>query len=540
MLRRILLAAVLGVVTALASPVSFAATPRNTLVIAREISGIGDWDPAVSQIVEVGEINTDIYDRLLGYDPRDPKELGPQLAESWTVSPDGQTFTFVIRSGVKFHSGNPLTAHDVAFTVKRMLLIGREPSTGLVQIGMTKENIDDNARATDDRTFVLKTPERLATSYILNLMSSSAFGVVDKKLLEQHADNNDFGSKWLSRRGTNDASAGSGPFKIHTYRASELVVLERNPNYWRFPVPMARVFIRHVPEAATQRLLLERADVDIAYNLIAQDVEALRSVAGVVIREYPSRRIQYFGFNTAVKPFDDPRVREAMKYLIDYEGLEATTMKGLGKVRQTFIPSGYLGALEEKPFRLDVEKAKALLKEAGLPDGFSFRLLAYNRLPEIDLATAFQATAAKAGVKIDVVTMPGSQVIPLYRDRKLDALLLSYYGQYADPHATASKFAFNPAALPEADPNQKWPSELTWRLGWAPKELTEMVAAASREPEEARRVAQYHAIQRLYFKTAPFAQIFQSTSAMGMREGVEGYQSGTRGADTTVANVSKR
>ncbi len=291
MLRRILLAAVLCA-TALASPAALAATPRNTLVIAREISGIGDWDPAVSQIVEVGEINTDIYDRLLGYDPRDPKELGPQLAESWTVSADGQTFTFRLRPDVKFHSGNPLTAHDVAFTFKRMLLIGREPSTGLVQIGMTKENIDENAKAPDDRTFVLKTPERLATSYILNLVSSSAFGVVDKKLLEQNADNNDFGSKWLSRRGTNDASAGSGPFKIQTYRASELVVLDRNPNYWRFPVPMARVFIRHVPEAATQRLLLERADVDIAYNLIAQDVDALRSVAGVVIREYPSRRIQ--------------------------------------------------------------------------------------------------------------------------------------------------------------------------------------------------------------------------------------------------------
>jgi peptide/nickel transport system substrate-binding protein len=292
---------------------------------------------------------------------------------------------------------------------------------------------------------------------------------------------------------------------------------------------MARVMIRHVPEAGTQRLLLERGDTDIAFNLISQDVEALRSVPGVKVQEYPSRRIQYFGFNTAVKPFDDPRVREAMKYLIDYDGLAATTMKGLGTVHQTFIPTGWLGSLNEKPFKLDIDRAKALLKEAGLPDGFSFRLLAYNRMPEIDLATAFQATAAKAGVKIEVVTMPGSQVIPLYRDRKLDALLLSYYGPYADPHATASKFAFNPAALPEADPNAKWPSELTWRLGWAPKDLTQMVADASKELDEKRRVERYHEIQRLYWKTSPFAQIFQATAALGMRDNVKGYQSGTRG-----------
>jgi peptide/nickel transport system substrate-binding protein len=316
-------------------------------------------------------------------------------------------------------------------------------------------------------------------------------------------------------------------------------MLERNPNYWRFQVPMARVMIRHVPEAGTQRLLLERGDTDIAFNLISQDVEALRSVPGVKVQEYPSRRIQYFGFNTAVKPFDDPRVREAMKYLIDYDGLAATTMKGLGTVHQTFIPTGWLGSLNEKPFKLDIDRAKALLKEAGLPDGFSFRLLAYNRMPEIDLATAFQATAAKAGVKIEVVTMPGSQVIPLYRDRKLDALLLSYYGPYADPHATASKFAFNPAALPEADPNAKWPSELTWRLGWAPKDLTQMVADASKELDEKRRVERYHEIQRLYWKTSPFAQIFQATAALGMRDSVKGYQSGTRGPDTTLANVSK-
>jgi len=110
-----------------------AATPADTLVIVREISSIAEWDPAVSQILDTQEINSDIYDRLVGYDPRKASgELGPALAESWTVTPDGTQFVFKVRRGVKFHSGNPLSAHDVAYTFKRIISLDREPARFLV------------------------------------------------------------------------------------------------------------------------------------------------------------------------------------------------------------------------------------------------------------------------------------------------------------------------------------------------------------------------------------------------------------------------
>jgi len=518
-----------------------AATPADTLVIAREISSIAEWDPAVSQILDTQEINGDMYDRLIGFDPRKPGgELGPMLAESWNATPDNTQFVFRIRKGVKFHSGNPLTAHDVAYTFKRVVGLDREPATNLLQIGITKENVDRAVRAMDDVTLVFTLPEAFASSYILGLLSSNYLGVVDSKLLQANEQNGDFGSKWLSRRTGQETSAGTGPFRIATYRASDTLVLERNDSYWRFRPPMRRVIFRHIPESGAQRLLLERGDADLAFNLTTQDIEALAGRPGVKVESFPSRRVLYFGFNMLHKPFDDARVRRAMKHLIDYEGFEGTLMKGLGRVHQTFIPSGNLGASTERPFRYDVARARSLLAEAGQSGGFTFKLHVANRRPESDMATAFQASAAQAGVKVEVVTMPPSQLIPMYRERKTEALMLSFYSPYGDPHATANKFAFNPGALPGADANKAYPAELTWRLGWAPSDLSQKVIAASKQTDPKKRAAMYQEIQKIYWDQSPFAQTFQAIQAVGMRSNVENYRYGNRGADTSFAFTSKR
>ncbi|PZO79461.1 MAG: ABC transporter substrate-binding protein, partial [Mesorhizobium amorphae] len=177
-----------------------AETPPDMLVIAREISSIADWDPAVSQILDVNEINNDIYDRLVGFDPRDPKDLTGALAESWQVSEDGTSITFKMRPGVTFHSGNPVTANDVVYSFRRLLLLDREPSASMRAMGFTKENIDAGLSAPDEATFVLKPPLKLAPSFVLNLVSSSPFAIVDSVLVQENEKNGDFGSAWLSNR----------------------------------------------------------------------------------------------------------------------------------------------------------------------------------------------------------------------------------------------------------------------------------------------------------------------------------------------------
>ena len=518
-----------------------AATPRDTLVIAREISSIAVWDPAVSQILDTQEVNSDIYERLVGYDPRKAgSPLAGIIAESWVMTPDGKQFTFRIRKGVKFHSGNPLTAEDVAYTFKRIISLDREPSTNLRQIGITKENVDNFARAFGDDVFVLSLPDAFATTYILNLLTSSYFGIVDKKLLEANAQGGDYGSKWLSRRTGQEPSAGSGPYRITNFRASDTLILERNDAYWRFKSPLRRVIFRHIPESGAQRLLIERGDADMAFNLTTQDIEALQVKPGAKVELFPSRRVLYAGFNMMVKPFDDPRVLRAMKHLIDYQTWEKTLMRHQGSVHQSFIPNGIMGSLKDHPFKYDVARAKELLAEAGLSQGFSFKFNVANRRPEIDMATSFQASAALAGVKVEVIMMPPSQLIPMYRDRKVDALMLSFYGPYGDPHATANKFAYSPGGMPGAKPGESYPGELTWRLGWTPTDLSVKVIAATKESDPKKRTALYADIQRQYWETSPFAQTFQAVQAIGMGSNVENYRYGSKGADTSFAFTSKK
>ena len=274
-------------------------------------------------------------------------------------------------------------------------------------------------------------------------------------------------------------------------------------------------------------------------TLPRQMPKRLENIDGVKVAYEPSRKILYFGFNTLVEPFDDPRVTKALRYLIDYEGLSQTIMKNIGTIHQTFIPDPYLGVIKETPFTLDVEKAKALLAEAGLPDGFEFTFTAYNRKPEMDLATSFQATAAKAGVIVNVVNVPVSQTIPLYRDQQLPALQLSYSAGYGDPNATASKFTLNPGALPGAEEGSKWPSEMTYRLGWYPKELSEKTIAAVQEVDTEKRKQMYEELQRAAWEDSPFIFLFQTTQAIGLAENVQGYLYGNRGTDISFAAVTK-
>ncbi|MCY0151928.1 ABC transporter substrate-binding protein [Hoeflea alexandrii] len=188
----------------------------------------------------------------------------------------------------------------------------------------------------------------------------------------------------------------SGAFTIRDWRANEAIVLERNDNYSGDAAPMARAIYRHIPETATQRLLLEQGDIDIARNVGAEEITALSENPDIVVESGVKGSIYYLGLNQKNENLAKPQVRQAMKYLVDYATISDTIMKGKVIPHQAFLPRGFLGALEETPFSLNVEKAKELLAEAGLPDGFTVTMDTRNT-PEITaMGQAIQQTMAMA------------------------------------------------------------------------------------------------------------------------------------------------
>lgn len=530
--RRLAGAALLsaGLSFGLAATPALADTPKDTLVMAWQFDDIVTLDPGEIFELSGAEYGAQVYDRLIRFDVNDVSKIHGQVAESWTVSDDGKTFTFTIRDGITFHSGNPLTAEDVAYSLQRAVKMNKGPAFILTQFGLTPENVDQKVRATNPRTLVFETDKTYAPTFVLYCLTADVSGVVDSKLVKSKEVNGDFGAAFLKAN-----SAGSGPFVLRQWKASELLSLEANANYWGGAPAVKRVLIRHIAEPATQRLLLEKGDVDVARNLKPEQFEPLRGNDKIRIVQAPKGTLYYFGLNQKNEVLAKPDVRKAFKYAVDYDGMAKTIMNGLGTVHQAFLPKGFLGALEENPYTYDPAKAKELLKQAGYPDGITVTMDVRNTSPSMDMAQAIQGSAAAAGIKINLLPADGKQVVTKYRARNHEALLYQWGADYQDPNTNADTFAANPD---NADDAKAKP--LSWRNAWDIPELTKKTAAAVEERDTAKRAAMYQELQREVLETSPFVIMFQQTEVIAERSNVEGLVWGPSFDSNYYWKVSKK
>ncbi|MEY8841778.1 ABC transporter substrate-binding protein, partial [Cribrihabitans sp. XS_ASV171] len=192
-----------------AAPATWAETPANMLVIANRIDDITTLDPAESFEFAGADVIRNVYMKLVNFDPSDlDKGYQPEIAESWTVSDDGKSITFTIREGLSFHSGNPIRAEDVVFSLRRAVILNKTPSFILTQFGFTEENVEETIVA-DGNTVTITTDKPYATSFVLNCLTATIGSIVDKEVVMANEADGDMGSEWLK---TN--SAGSGAYKL--------------------------------------------------------------------------------------------------------------------------------------------------------------------------------------------------------------------------------------------------------------------------------------------------------------------------------------
>jgi len=296
-----------------------AETPKDMFVMATLLDEFTTLDPGEIYELVPEEYVANTYDRLVRVDLRDPSKFNGDVAQSWTVSADGLTYTFKLRSGLKFHSGNPLTADDVAWSIQRAVLLDKGPAAVLTGIGLTKANVVANVKKLDDQTVSITTDHKYAPTFVLNVLGSWPASVLDKKLLLSHQQGNDFGNAWLK---TNEA--GSGAYKLVKWSPSDSIVLQRFDGY-RLPLAMKRIVLRHVPEAASQRLLLENGDVDAARDLSPDDLASVVKSGKAKVTASPQATLLYLGLNTKNPTLAKPDVQEALKWLVDYAGSRPTS-----------------------------------------------------------------------------------------------------------------------------------------------------------------------------------------------------------------------
>lgn len=502
-----------------------AATPKDTLVIAQSIDDADSFDPAKGFELTSVQAFTNIYQRLVQSDPQNPTDLKPTLATSWQPGSDNRSLTFELRKDAKFSSGNPLRPEDVIFSLGRVVKLNLDPSFILTQLGWTKENVDTFLKKVDDNHVQISWTANVSPTYVLSLLSAPVSSIVDEKSAMANAKNGDLGNGWLA---TN--SAGSGPYQIRKVVLHQVVLLSANPTSPAGAPKLKNVLIKNVPEPAARRLLLEQGDADIARNLGADQIAALKGKTGVKTEAYPMASLYYIQFNVGGnETLKNPALWEAARYLFDYKGIANDLLKGQFDVHQTFLPKGFLGAVNDTPYSYDPEKAKAILQKAGLTN-VSFDISTSNQPPYLDIAQALQGSFAKGGVKINVQPGLSSEVSTSVKAHKYQATLNAWGADYFDPNTNAASFAYNP---------EDGSKTIAYRSDWHIPELNKQVLAATAESDPQKRVALYKAMQESVLKNSPYVIGLQARNLVALRDNLKGYVQGINPDMVYYSQVSK-
>lgn len=412
-----------------------AQTSGGTLVAAWAQEPVG-FDPHITSAMSSYQILTNVVDNLVTLDEQ--QNIVPELAESWTVSEDGLTMTFTLRSGVQFSNGTPLTAGHFKTVFDRLL----DPETGSGN-AWRMAGVESVA-APDDTTLVLNlsapTPGLLG-----HLAVSKALGVFDPASVED---------------GTiNTRPIGTGPFMISDFQPGTRVLLERNPNYWREGLPyLDAVDVRIIGDETVRRTTLVTGEIDWAFSIPAQSVAELEARDDVVVDATPAGAYYYLGVNVTSGPLADERVRQAIAFAINRDNIVQAAEFGNAQATQDPIPDNSAWAFNYAPYEQDLERARQLLAEAGYPNGFEMAIMPTTEIQAtIRAAQVVQADLAAIGITSRINTLEWAEWLQEQGEGNYETFICSWNG-LVDPddffyaqHRTGEVFNFTGYSNPTVD-----------------------------------------------------------------------------------------
>ena len=387
----------------------FALAQTGTLEIAVEGSPVG-LDPHVVTAFSSFAVLGQIYDGLV--ETNADLQVEPALAESWEVSGDGLTYTFKLRGGVTFHNGRAMTADDVVYSYERIM----DEATGSPQA--SRFSGVASAEAADDSTVVFTLSEPFAP-FLLNTANLS---VVPREV----AENEDL----------NQVAVGTGPFMLAEVAPDTYVRLEAYPDYYREGQPnVAAIRYNVVPEASTRAAGLRNGTYHLLPDVDPATALTLEGVPGVTILSTQDLAYSLLGLNTTVEPFGDPRVREAINLIIDREEIVEAVHFGQAVPGGPLSPGLSDWAVDTGSFDCytpDVERARALLEEAGASD-LSMEILTFgtNKIVS-DTAQVVQAQLVDAGIDATVNVEEFGAFVQRWQNGDFDTFV-SLNGGSADP-----------------------------------------------------------------------------------------------------------
>ncbi len=461
-------------------------------------------DPAVSVDDPAGIIIRNVYGRLVDLTP-DGVDTRPDLAESWEVSDDGLTYTFYLREGVTFHDGTPFTAEAVKSSFERTMVIGEGYSWML-----TDRVAEDGIQVVDDHTVEIKLKQPYGA--FLKVLSQQQVGaIVNPAMVEANATDEDpYAKDYVFEH-----MSGTGPFVFKEWVHNQYVVIEKNPDYWGEEAKLDQIIFRVIEEPATKSFMLQKGDVDIVHKLPTDMTAELREVPDITIISAPMLEETYFVFQHELEPFNDVRVRQALVYAVDYDGILTKIVGDQGTRMRGLLLPGMLGYDDNQfTYIRDVERAKALLAEAGYADGFTTQLYypEWGNIP--DIAVVLQQNFADIGVTLELMEVGFGPFIDMASEGEAPMFPWEGTPAYNDPDALLMAKAHSSSIPKGAGGN------IAHYRNAVVDQLLEQGAA---ETDEAVRESIYQQIQTILVNEVYGIFLFQTVNQQPVRSWVKGY-----------------
>jgi peptide/nickel transport system substrate-binding protein len=454
------------------------------------------------------------YDRLIQFGTKilpngvpsyDYDKLEPQLAESWEIAPDNSAVVFKLKQDLKFHDGAPITARDVKWSFDRFVSVGGFPQRQMEQVSLTDVN---QFEVVDERTFKIKLQKR--DKLTLPSLAIVVPSVYNSELCKSHATNSD---PWALEF-TKVNSAGSGAYKVESFKPDEQIILTRFADWKGGILPkQERALYRSVPAAGTRRALVERADADVGTDLPPRDVADIAAAKKIKIESAPqANTLRYLALSTITKPFDDVRVRQAIAYALPYEKVIESAVYGRAKPMFGASADAPRDASWPQPFPYshDPDKAKALLADAGLAGGFETKLYFDAGAATVDepAALIIQDALGKLGVKLTIEKIPDFFA---RRSQKNWPMAIDVFGAWFD----GADFYFR----------WLWHGQNTVFnvASYKNPEMDKLLDAA----RQAREGGEYESIAKQFIKLAmtevPYIALYQPVLDVAVQQDVNGY-----------------
>lgn len=494
-----------------ALPGAAAPERRATLVLGLNIADAASFDPARTLNYSPPLTLAACYDTLVTMTPGHYDGVVPNLATAWEPLPEAPGWRFTLRDGATFSSGNPVTADDWRFSLERLIAIGDEPAqflTGVLSVASNTPGTLDIVLREPDITL----PETLA---------AANFVVLERLAVEAHggtalanARDADMASDWL-----NQNSAGSGAYVLTGWERNRQIELTANPHSWRGPPAYQRIVLRHIADSTAQLRAVQRGDIDVAFNLLPDQIGGLQADENIRIESTTSLDFVYLALNgdEALNPALARReARAAVGFAIDYDGLLEHVLGSKAVRPASFLPIGVRGSTpsiaRQIGLRQDLDQARSLLAAAGLADGFGFEL----RYPDSAIAGVSYTILAKR-LRSDL-----GRVGIDARLRAMDPTLLR-----SDFLAGRAQAALSFWSAPVVD-NRLWARATLERLARRvdfdpPAELARFVDRAAAEPDVAAQSELWVEYQKAMVYRANLIVLFQPIYQVAVRKSVASF-----------------